>query len=132
SKTIVFMGSNAAEAHPVSLQHILTGKEINRANVFVFDPRFTRTAAHSTEYVRFRSGTDIAVIWGLLWHIFENGWEDKEFIAQRVYGMDEIRAEVRKWDPATVEDVTGVPGEQLKRVAEAFAKERPSTFIWCM
>src|SRR3954471_24295296 len=28
SKTIVFMGSNAAEAHPVSLQHILTGKEI--------------------------------------------------------------------------------------------------------
>ncbi len=60
SKTIVFMGSNAAEAHPVSLQHILTGKEINRANVFVLDPRFTRTAAHATEYVRFRSGTDIA------------------------------------------------------------------------
>src|SRR6185295_6035878 len=37
SKTLVFMGSNAAEAHPVSLQHILTGKEINRANVFVLD-----------------------------------------------------------------------------------------------
>ena len=35
SKTIVFMGSNAAEAHPVSLQHILSGKELNRANVFV-------------------------------------------------------------------------------------------------
>src|SRR3954447_19550912 len=54
SKTMIFMGSNAAEAHPVSLQHILTGKEINRANVFVLDPRFTRTAAHATEYVRFR------------------------------------------------------------------------------
>src|SRR5260370_37520677 len=37
SKTIVFMGSNAAEAHPVSLQHVLTGKEINRANLFVLD-----------------------------------------------------------------------------------------------
>src|SRR5207253_11064458 len=57
SKTIVFMGSNAAEAHPVSLQHILSGKEINRANVFVLDPRLTRTAAHATEYVRFRGGT---------------------------------------------------------------------------
>jgi len=53
SKTIVFMGSNAAEAHPVSLQHVLTGKEQNRANVFVLDPRFTRTAAHATEFVRF-------------------------------------------------------------------------------
>ena len=132
SKTIVFMGSNAAEAHPVSLQHILTGKEINRANVFVLDPRFTRTAAHATEYVRFRSGTDIAVIWGMLHHIFNNGWEDKEFIAQRVYGMDQIRAEVAKWTPEEVERVTGIPGEQLKKVAETFAKQRPSTFIWCM
>ena len=62
AKTVIFMGSNAAEAHPVSLQHILEGKETQRANVFVFDPRFNRTAAHSTDYVRFRPGTDIAVI----------------------------------------------------------------------
>ncbi|HEY8579183.1 MAG TPA: molybdopterin-dependent oxidoreductase, partial [Beijerinckiaceae bacterium] len=132
AKTIIFMGSNAAEAHPVSLQHILTGKETNRANVIVFDPRFTRTAAHATEYVRFRGGTDIAVIWGLMWHIFENGWEDKEFIRQRVDGMEQIRAEVAKWTPEEVERVTGVPGAQLKKVAETFAKQRPSTFIWCM
>src|SRR3989440_2022243 len=132
SKTIVFMGSNAAEAHPVSLQHILTGKEINRANVFVLDPRFTRTAAHATEYVRFRGGTDIAVIWGMLHHIFANGWEDKEFIKQRVYGMDQIRAEVTKWTPDEVERVTGIPGEQLKKVAETFAKQKPAAFVWCM
>jgi len=132
SKTIIFMGSNAAEAHPVSMQHILTGKEEQRANVIVFDPRFTRTAAHATDFVRIRPGTDIPVIWGIMWHIFENGWEDQEFIAQRVWGMDQIREEVAKWTPDEVERVTGVPGEQLRRVAEKFAKERPSTFIWCM
>jgi formate dehydrogenase major subunit len=132
AKTIIFMGSNAAEAHPVSLQHVLTGKEVNRANMIVIDPRFTRTAAHATEYVRFRSGTDIALIWGMLHHIFENGWEDQEFIRQRVYGMDEIRKEVARWTPAEVERVTGVPGEQVKRVAQTFATEKPSTFIWCM
>ncbi len=132
SKTIIFMGSNAAEAHPVSMQHILTGKEEQRANVIVFDPRFTRTAAHATDFVRIRPGTDIPVIWGIMWHIFENGWEDQEFIAQRVWGMDQIREEVAKWTPDEVERVTGVPGEQLRRVAEKFATERPSTFIWCM
>ena len=68
---------------------MLAGKELNRANIIVVDPRFTRTAAHATEYVRIRPGTDIPVIWGMLWHIFQNGWEDKEFIAQRVYGMDD-------------------------------------------
>lgn len=132
SKTIMVMGGNPAEAHPVSLQHVLSGKEINRANLIVIDPRFTRTAAHATEYVRIRPGTDIPIIWGLLWHIFENGWEDKEFINQRVYGMDEVRAEVAKWNPQEVERVTGVPGDQLRKVAELFATQKPSTLVWCM
>ncbi len=132
SKTMIIMGGNPAEAHPVSLQHVLSGKEIQRANLIVIDPRFTRTAAHATDYVRLRPGTDIPVIWGMLWHIFQNGWEDKEFIRQRVYGMDEIRKEVAKWTPAEVERVSGVPGEQLARVAKLFATEKPATLIWCM
>jgi formate dehydrogenase major subunit len=132
SKTIVFLGSNAAEAHPVSLQHILEGKELNRANLIVIDPRMTRTAAHATEYVRHRSGTDIPVIYGMLWHIFQNGWEDKQFIEQRVYGMDDIRKEVEKWTPEEVERVSGVPGDQLKRVAQMFATQRPACLIWAM
>jgi formate dehydrogenase major subunit len=132
AKTMIIMGGNPAEAHPVSLQHVLSGKELNRANMIVIDPRLTRTAAHATEYVRLRSGTDIPVVYGLLWHIFENGWEDKEFIRQRVYGMDDIRKEVAKWTPDEVERVSGVPGEQLKRVAKMFATEKPATLIWCM
>jgi formate dehydrogenase major subunit len=132
SKTMIIMGGNPAEAHPVSLQHVLSGKEVNRANLIVIDPRFTRTAAHATDYVRIRPGTDIPVIWGMLWHIFQNGWEDKEFIRQRVYGMEEIRAEVAKWTPEEVERVTGVPGAQLRRVAELFATQKPATLIWCM
>ncbi|WP_375410040.1 formate dehydrogenase subunit alpha [uncultured Methylobacterium sp.] len=132
ARTMIIMGGNPAEAHPVALQHVLSGKEINRANMIVIDPRFTRTAAHATDYVRIRSGTDIPVIWGILWHIFQNGWEDKEFIAQRVYAMEDVRKEVEKWNPEEVERVSGVPGEQLKRVAKLFATEKPATLIWCM
>ncbi len=132
SKTMIIMGGNPAEAHPVSLQHVLSGKEQNRANLIVIDPRFTRTAAHASEYVRIRPGTDIPIIWGMLWHIFQNNWEDREFIRQRVYGMDEVRAEVAKWNPAEVQRVTGVPEAQLRKVAEMFATQKPSTLIWCM
>ena len=132
AKTMIIMGGNPAEAHPVSLQHLLEGKELNRANMIVIDPRLTRTAAHATEYVRIRSGTDIPVIYGLLWHVFKNGWEDKEFIKQRVYGMDDVRKEIEKWTPDEVERVSGVPGAQLERVAKMFATEKPATLIWCM
>ena len=132
AKTLIIWGGNPAEAHPVSLQHLLEGKELNRANFIVVDPRMTRTAAHATEYVRLRPGTDIPVLYGMMWHILKNGWEDKEFIKQRVYGFDDAKKEIEKWDPAEVERVSGVPGEQLKRVAEMFATQKPATLIWCM
>src|SRR3954451_11315989 len=132
AKTMIIMGGNPAEAHPVSLQHLLEGKETQRANMIVIDPRMTRTAAHATEYVRVRPGTHIATIYGMLWHIFENGWEDKEFLRQRVYGIDEIRKQAAKWTPQEVERVTGMPEAQVKHIAEVFAKEKPATLIWAM
>ncbi|SLN28152.1 Formate dehydrogenase H [Roseovarius gaetbuli] len=132
SKAIFIIGGNPAEAHPVSLLHILKAKEQNNAPLIVCDPRFTRTAAHADEYVRFRPGSDVALVWGILWHIFENSWEDKEFIRTRVWGMDEIKAEVAKWTPEEVERVTGAPGQQLRRVARTLANNRPGTVVWCM
>jgi len=65
--------------------------------------------------------TLICFVIPILWHLFENGWEDKEFIRQRVYGMDEIRAEVKKWTPEEVRSVTGVPESQMRRVARTLA-----------
>jgi formate dehydrogenase major subunit len=132
SQAILIIGGNPAEAHPVSLQHVFHATERNNAPLIVIDPRFTRTAAHADLYLRLRPGTDVPLVWGMLWHIFKNGWEDKEFIRQRVYGMDQIRAEVAKWTPEEVERVSGVPEEQVKRAAKIMATHKPGTFIWCM
>ena len=131
SKAMLVIGGNPAEAHPVSLQHVFRAKE-NGAKLLVIDPRFTRTAAHADQYLRIRPGSDVAIIWGMLWHVFENGWEDKEFISQRVYGMDDIRAEVAKWTPDEVERVTGAAPDEVKAAAQLMAENRPGTFIWCM
>jgi formate dehydrogenase major subunit len=131
SKAMFFIGSNAAEAHPVSMQHILRGKE-NGAKMIVVDPRFSRTAAHADIHAAIRPGTDVPFIYGMLWHIFENGWEDKEYIAQRVYGMDKIREEAKNWPPDVVADVCGVPEAQVKECAQVMAENRPGTIVWCM
>ncbi len=132
SKAMLLIGSNPTEAHPVAMQHLFKAKEENNAPLIVIDPRFTRTAAHANHFLQIRPGTDVPIIWGMLWHIFQNGWEDKQFIRQRVYGMDEVRAEVAKWTPDEVERVTGVPEGQVRAAAKAMADNRPGTFIWCM
>ena len=131
SKAVLFIGSNPAEAHPISMLHFLHAKELG-AKMIVIDPRFTRTARFAHHYMRIRPGTDIPLVWGILWHIFENGWEDKEYIERRTYGMDEVRKEVAKWTPEKVSNVTGVPEATVKKAAEMLAMNRPSSVVWCM
>jgi len=132
AKSLLFFGSNAAEAHPVSMLHTLHAKE-NGCKVIVADPRFTRTAAKADLYVRTRSGSDVAFLFGVLYHVFKNGWEDKEYLRTRVYGMDEVKKEVMaKWTPDKVTDVTGVPEEQVFAVAKTLAENRPGFIIWAM
>ncbi len=132
SKCALYIGSNAAEAHPVSLLHMLHAKE-NGCKMVVVDPRFTRTAAKADEYVRIRSGSDIPFLFGMLYHIFKNGWEDTKYIHDRVYGMDDVKKDVMaKWTPDKVEEACGVPEAQMAKVAEMMAKNRPSTLVWCM
>ncbi|MGH6885625.1 MAG: molybdopterin-dependent oxidoreductase, partial [Geminicoccales bacterium] len=132
SKCLLFFGSNAAEAHPVSMLHTLHAKE-NGCKVIVADPRFTRTAAKADKYVRVRSGADVAFLFGLLHHIFKNGWENKKYIHDRVYGMDKVKEEVMaKYTPAAVEEVTGVPEKEMYEVAKILAENRPGFIIWAM
>ncbi len=132
SKCMFFIGSNAAEAHPVSMLHALHAKE-RGAKMIVADPRFTRTAAKADQYLRFRSGTDVALLFGMLHHIFKNGWEDQKYINDRVYGMDKVREDVmKKWTPDKVTEVTGVPEADVYAAAETMAKNKPATIIWCM
>ncbi|HEY3583575.1 MAG TPA: molybdopterin-dependent oxidoreductase, partial [Casimicrobiaceae bacterium] len=132
SKCALYIGSNAAEAHPVSMLHMLHAKE-KGAKMIVADPRFTRTAAKADEYVRIRSGTDIPFLFGVLYHIFKNNWQDDKYIHDRVYGMDKVKEDVMaKWTPDKVEDACGVSEAQMARVAEMMAKNRPSTLVWCM
>ncbi len=131
AKSIFLLGGNPAEAHPVSMLHILRAKE-KGAKLIVVDPRFTRTAAHADEYVRIRSGTDVAFLWGVLNQVLANNWEDKDYISRRVWKFDDIRKEVANWTPEETEKVTGVPAAQIKKVAEMTARNRPGTLVWCM
>ncbi|MBE2984120.1 formate dehydrogenase subunit alpha [Campylobacter sp. RM6883] len=132
SKSIFIIGANPAVNHPVGFRHFLKAKENNGAKLIVVEPRYTRTAAKADIFAQIRPGTDIPFMYGMMHLIFKNGWEDKKFIEDRVYGMDEIRKEAEHWTPEVVEDVTGCKPEKLLEVTEAFAKNKPGCVVWAM
>ncbi len=132
ARAAMYIGSNAAEAHPVSLMHMLHAKE-KGCKMIVVDPRFTRTAAKADQYVRMRSGADIPFLFGVMYHVFKNGWEDKKYLEDRVWGMDKVREEVlAKWTPDKVFEASGVDEATCYQVAKTMAENRPSTLVWCV
>lgn len=76
---VVFMGSNAAENHPISMKWFLRAKE-NGAKFIVIDPRFNRSASKADWYIPFRAGTDIAVLGGLIRYALETGRFNREYV----------------------------------------------------
>ncbi len=132
AKAIIIFGANPAVNHPVGFQHFLKAKERNNAKIIVIDPVFTKTAAKADHYCQVRPGTDIPFMYGMLHLIFKNGWHDEKFISDRVYGMEDVMEEAKKWNPKKVEDVTGVPADQLIQVTTLYARSTPGTLIWAM
>jgi formate dehydrogenase major subunit len=132
SKAVLIMGANPAVAHPVGFQHFLKAKERNNTKLIVVEPRFTKTAAKADMYVRLRSGTDIAFIYGMIHLILKNGWEDKQYLQDRVYGYEDVFKESEKWTPDVVSKVTGVSEEELYQVTKSFATTKPGCLVWTM
>ncbi len=73
------MGSNMAEQHPVGFQWVIEAKE-RGAEVFHVDPRFTRTSAIADLHIPLRTGSDIALLGGIINHILSTGSELREYV----------------------------------------------------
>src|SRR4051794_36862002 len=73
------MGSNMAENHPVGFQGVMEARE-RGARVFHIDPRFTRTSAMCTDWIRIRAGSDIAFLGGVVNYILEHERYFEEYL----------------------------------------------------
>lgn len=129
SKFIFIIGANPAVNHPVSMAHILRAKEAG-AKIVCVDPYYSKTAAKANEYIRIRSGTDVALIYGMLNVIIENNLYDKQYLKDRVYGHEEIFKEAKKYTPEVTADITGIPADTIIRIAKEMARAKPASLIW--
>ena len=80
SDCILIMGSNAAENHPISFKFVTEAQQ-NGAKLISVDPRFTRTSARADLYAPMRSGTDIAILGGMIKYILDHDLYFKEYVA---------------------------------------------------
>lgn len=131
SKFILWFGSNDAECHPVLHGYMKLRKEATGAEWVVVDPRMTMTGNGANLWIPIRPGTDMAFAYGMIYHIIEKSLHDKKFVAKWVLGFDNLKKHVKEkgMTPEWAEEVTGVPADVIRRVAEKYAKTKPGAII---
>ncbi|MDF9748524.1 formate dehydrogenase subunit alpha [Natrinema salsiterrestre] len=124
-------GSNTTESHPVLATRIKQNVR-DGADLVVFDPRKIGIAEHADQYTRTEPGYDVAWINGLIRYIIEHDLHDEDFIERNTRNFDELREKVRPYTPQRVEEVAGVPADELESAAETLAEADTVVFGWAM
>jgi formate dehydrogenase-N alpha subunit len=78
--SILIMGSNPAENHPISFKWVNEARSKRKARLIVVDPRFTRSAATADIYARIRPGSDIAFLGAMINYAIEKNRIHEEYV----------------------------------------------------
>jgi len=129
---IFVTGSNTTEAHPIIGLEIKAAVEKNGAALIVADPREIDLVRYARIWLRHRSGTDVALLNGLMHVILAEGLEDSAFISARTEGFEAMRAAVAAYTPERVESITGVPRETIVQAARLYAGAERAPIVYSM
>ena len=124
-------GSNTTEAHPVLGTRIKQNVR-DGADLLVFDPREVQIAEYADQYSRVNPGYDAVWINAITRHIVNNDLHDEAFVEERTTGFEEVVESVQEFTPDRVEEITGVPNEEIVSAAETIAAADTCVFGWTL
>jgi formate dehydrogenase alpha subunit len=132
AQAALVIGSNTTEQHPVFGTMLRRAVAKRGLKIVVADPRKIDLSEFACLHLRQRSGTDIALLNGLMYIILEKGWEDKEFAAERCEGFEEFKTGIMNYPAEKASEITGIPVEKLYQAAEILSTNKPMAVIWAM
>ena len=124
-------GSNTTEAHPVLGTRIKQNVR-DGADLLVFDPREVQIAEYADQYSRINPGYDAVWINAVTRYIVNNDLHDEAFVEERTTGFEEVVESVQEFTPDRVEEITGVPHEEIISAAETIAAADTCVFGWTL
>ncbi len=127
----ILWGSNARETHPVMFLRMLKGIT-NGARLVVVDPRRTLSVEAAHEWLPIRVGADIALANAMGHVIVEEGLAHQTFIDHATTGFEDYKRHVADATPEWAEPITGIPSEQIRRVARDFARAETGMICWTL
>ena len=115
---IALWGHNVAETQTVLWSRILDRRRgPDPPALIAVDPRMTPVAREADVHLAVRSGTNQALMNGLLRELIRNGWVDSAYVDQHTVGFEELKVTVEAYDVNRVARICEVPVDQIREAA---------------
>ena len=125
TECLFLFGHNVANTQTVLWSRMLDRLDgPNPPRLIVVDPRRSETAKRADVHLTPRSGTNVALLNGIQHLLFKHGWVNEEYVAKHVVGKNELWTTVEKYTPEHVQEITGVPPNQLMEAARIIGTTR--------
>ena len=118
---LVVWGTNPATDSPPTFWKRITRLPKNRVKVIAIDQMRSDIADRADQWVGVRSGTDGALIMGMLHVVINEKLYDQEFVQKWTLGFEELHDYVQEYTPETVEQITLVPSQTIRTLAREIA-----------
>lgn len=129
--TILLVGSNPEEAHPVIGMQIR--QAVNRgAHLIVVDPRDIGLSHEADVHLKLKPGTNVAFANGMMHVIIEERLADEEFIKNRTEGFEELKKIVAEYTPEKVAEICHIDPDHLREAARMYAMAKKAPIIYCL
>ncbi|MGO4500512.1 molybdopterin oxidoreductase family protein [Paenibacillus sp. 2RAB27] len=125
AKLIIMWGINAVSTN---MHQVMLAEKArkNGAQIIVIDAHKNQTGRWADWFIPILPGTDAALALGMMYILFAEDLTDQVFLEQFTIGYEELREHVKSYDPANVSEITGVPVEDIYRLARLYGETSPS------
>ena len=121
NKEVIFiLESDLSITHPIFGLNILQAKR-EGARLIVADSRETKLTKHSSQVLRIKAGTGIALLNGIMKVIMDKGLFDRGK-ASAYQRFSSLESSLKDYTLERVSGITGIPEQDISSVAEIFAK----------
>jgi len=117
----MIIGANPMQSHGMQRARRVIG-EISRdknRTLVVIDPRETETAKKADHFLQVKPGKDAWLMSSILGIIFQEGLEDKDFIAEHTTGFEELKQYFMEIPVQEYAEISGIPFEKVKEITHA-------------
>jgi len=129
---ILLTGSNPTENHPIISNAMKRGILQNGTKLIVVDPRAIDMTKFATHWLRQRPGSDEAWLNGLMHVSVEEGLYDREYVEKRCEGFDALKEVLQTYTPAYVEEISGIPADDLVAAARLYGSAKRASICYAM